>query len=242
MVKRSRKQGRIVDRDYDILEHISRFHLTTRDVLHSLFFQDTELNAVTKVTSRLVDYEFITSHDLHAGKKYFVVGHAGARFLGLAYRKCKPLGPQSLVQKYAVLQFCCAGPVYREKLLVQDLQKALGSLKGKHMHAGMYYRDTEGAQPRLAQMRVDFGTPAAHVIRKCRTDLEALLRVPQIAQLVESQRFMLTILTLSEARKTDIQNAILRHSWPVRFRVEVVPDLAEVVASKYRSRLDQAGG
>ena len=52
--KRSRRP-QLTDRDFRIFDHLRRYRLTTREILHQLFFSDLDLTAFTKVTSRLVD-------------------------------------------------------------------------------------------------------------------------------------------------------------------------------------------
>ena len=42
-----------------------RYRLTVPDVLHKLFFSDSELNAVTKVTSRLVLHNYLNRYELY---------------------------------------------------------------------------------------------------------------------------------------------------------------------------------
>lgn len=231
-----RRDARLVDRDYDILDHVARYHLTTRDVLHLLYFDDSELNAVTKVTSRLCEFGFLCSHRLYANKNYFVLGPAGARLLGISPKKSKPIGVQALPEKYAILQYCCLSPHDREKLQVRELAAYLGTLQGKGLKAANYYVDQDGTTARLAQMRVDLGGTAAHVVRKCRDDLERLVMLPAIDSLVRKNEFMLAILTTSAQKEKDIQDALLRHSWPIVFRVEAVADLGPLLANQYQRR------
>jgi hypothetical protein len=215
--------------------------MTTREVLHALFFKESELNAVTKVTSRLADYKFLNGYDFHSGKKYFVFGPAGAKLFGISPKKCGSIGPQALAQKYGALQFCCVGEVPREKLLVHELAAHLPSIKGKHLRASSFYIDTQGERPCLAQMRVDLGGPADHIVRKCRADLEQQIVLPQISELVKLDQFMMAIITTSKQKKDDIEDALLRHSWPVTFRVEAVPDLAALLASQQHQRFGESG-
>src|SRR5262245_60806711 len=84
------------ERDQEILDHVMRYRLTTPEVLHRLFFSDSERNAVTKVTSRLCQNEFLQSHVLYASHTYFTLAPQGAKLTGLARKKIGPLGPQSL--------------------------------------------------------------------------------------------------------------------------------------------------
>lgn len=49
MARRQRiNTTRLLDRDYEILEHLMTYRVTTREVLHRQFFADSELNAVSE--------------------------------------------------------------------------------------------------------------------------------------------------------------------------------------------------
>ena len=45
----------LTQRDYAILRHVARYRLTTREALHRALFPHVAINAVTKVTSALLD-------------------------------------------------------------------------------------------------------------------------------------------------------------------------------------------
>lgn len=229
MPKKRTKHPRLVDRDYEILDHIARYRLTTREVLHRLFFSDSEVNAVTKVTSRLVENRFLNRFDLHSGKSYFVFAPNSARLLGISLKKTKALGPQALVQNYGILQFCCLSEHPRERLLVQELAQRFTDLRGKHLRAGSFYIDSQSGETRLASIRVDHGGPSAHLVRKCRADLENIVSNKAIAALISEQRFMFAILTANEQKVRDIQETLKRQTWPVQFRVEAVLDLGPLL-------------
>lgn len=61
------------ERDAAILEHLRRYHLTTPEILHRLFFPGVGLNAVRKVTARLIDEKRMMSARLFEQRKYFVL-------------------------------------------------------------------------------------------------------------------------------------------------------------------------
>lgn len=238
----SQSAPRFSDRDSDILEHVVRYRMTTREVLHKLFFSDSEPNAVTKVTSRLVRNRFLTRFDLHSGKSYYSVGPNAARIYGYTQRKCKQLGPQALVENYAILQYCMQGNTPRERLHVSELQVHLGSLTGKNLELSKFYIDTEDGIPMLACMRVEHGSDVAHTVRKCRADLEQLARHSKIHQLIQHQRFLMAIIASTQAKVEGIKTSIARQTWPIRIRVEAVPDLLPlVVMGKEKSPFDDLG-
>jgi hypothetical protein len=70
------------ERDAAILEHLRRYHLTTPEILHRLFFPGVGLNAVRKVTSRLIRERRISPARLFEQRKYFVLTPREAERLG----------------------------------------------------------------------------------------------------------------------------------------------------------------
>jgi hypothetical protein len=236
MARRITKHPRLVDRDYEILDHLRRYRMTTREVLHRLFFSDSELNAVTKVTSRLVDHGFLNRYELYSGRSYFVVGPEAIKLFGLSPKKCRAIGTQALPREYGILLYCCMANTPRERLLVSELQQKVPNFTGKRSDCGHYYLDHDGETVRLAHIRVDQGGPPDHVIRKCREDLEMQLRIAAVRTLIEQDRYLVAIITATEEKAAAIREAIERHSWNVRFRVEAVEDLAQLLASGSSSR------
>jgi hypothetical protein len=107
MPHRPSRNPRLQDRDLEILEHVMRYRMTTPEILHRNFFSDSERNAVTKVTSRLSEHQFLQDYPLFGGQTYFSLGTRGAQVMGLSRRKVGPLGPQALFIEYGTLAFCC---------------------------------------------------------------------------------------------------------------------------------------
>ena len=87
MARRQRiNTTRLLDRDYEILEHLMTYRVTTRDVLHRQFFSDSEVNAVSKVTTRLLENEYLARHEFLANSVYFTLGLRGAKLFGAPAR------------------------------------------------------------------------------------------------------------------------------------------------------------
>ena len=42
MARKPTKRPRLADRDYEIFEHLLRYRITTREVLHQLFFGSSD--------------------------------------------------------------------------------------------------------------------------------------------------------------------------------------------------------
>lgn len=233
MPRRRKRTTRLTDRDYEILEHVSRYRLTTRDALHQRFFDDSEVNAVTKVTTRLVSSGYLAEWevDLTQSRKYFTVGKAAASLFGVSAKKSAPLGPQAFATEYAVLCFCCLGDQRRERLTVSELHAREPRLVVGKVDNSHYYLDHDGTGAILEYLRVELGGSVDHVLRKCRGAVQSRVRHALFQELVNAGRFGVTVLTASEQKADLIGAAITRASdLPVRVRAFAVPQLAEVIA------------
>jgi hypothetical protein len=223
------KTPRLGDRDYEIFEHLTRYHITTREVLRRLFFSDSEENAVTKVTSRLTLHGYLNRYELYPPRTYFVVGPRAASLLGISPKKTKELGPQSLIREYATLAFCCLGTERRERLSVSEIRKRHEQLLQPKLDSSHYYLDNDGETTRLAYIRVDYGGPPEHIVRKCKEDLADRYCHQAFKELIDSDRFLIAIVTARKEKAAAIHEAIKLRQWPNRFRIEVVPDLVNLI-------------
>ena len=202
-----------------------RYRMTTPEVLHQHFFDDSLPNAVTKVTSRLTSHGFLLSHPLFATQTYFGLGPNGAKVMGLSPRKVGPLGPQSLLTEFGILSFCCRGPIQRERLRVCELSEYNPALLARGLDSSHYYLDTDQNTTRFGLIRVDGGGDVAHIVRRVRQDIEHREQVPAFRQLILDDRFLVAIVTLSNEKRSALEQELQKLSTPVSFRVEVVPEL-----------------
>ena len=227
--------GKLSDRDYEILRHLKRYRVTTREVLGRLFFRDSELNAVSKVVSRLEKGGYLSSHELASGtgRRYYTVGATACRLLGLSTRKAGPRGPQALLTDYAILLYCCGRETEsaRKRLAVSELASKQPNLLGKGMDAGRYVLETPAVGvSTLGFVRVDHGGDVAHIVRKCAADVEKRAGIRSIRQLMDERRFVLVVVTASEDKRLEIRDALARRPWLVQFRVEAALGLAPLVS------------
>lgn len=208
--------------------------MTTREVLHKLFFSGSELNAVTKVTSRLAEHGFLNRHELYPSRSYFTLGRKSASFLGVAYKKTRDLGPLAKAREFGVLSYCCLSKRLRERLVVRELAERHPELLSSGVDNSHYYLDNDGEVTRLAYIRVDLGGSVDHILRKCRDDIAARQRVDAFDHLMNNQRFAIAIVTAREEKVDRILEATRqRRDWPVVFKVEAVPELIELVTHLY---------
>jgi hypothetical protein len=227
---RPRRNPRLQDRDYEILAHVRRYRLTTPEVLHRLFFDDSDRNAVTKVTSRLCLHDFLQSHPLYAGFTYFSLGRRGAKVVGLSPTKAGPLGPQAKYREYGTLAFCCLQPTPRERMLAADFLKQHPDCGYERHDVGHYYADYHESQARLGYIWVEGAGDVHHILHKVQHEIiEERRAVPSLRSVIDEGRFVVAVVTLHEDKKADIIRELGRQRTPVSFRVVVVPELRHLL-------------
>ena len=227
--KRSRRP-QLTDRDFEIFDHLRRYRLTTREILHQLFFSDLDLSAVTKVTSRLVDGGYLSRYELYGSYTYFVVGPNITGYLGLARKRTEGLGSQSLPHEYGTLVFCVRGRFPRRRLLVSELAKQYPALLLKGVDSGHYFLESDEERTLLGHLRVDQGGTPDYIIRKAAAELESREPSAAFRELIHSGRFLLGVATGTKEKEDAIQRAFAARAWPpVQLRTEIVPELVQIV-------------
>lgn len=201
---------KLQDRDNEILDFINRYRMATREILHRKFFDDSELNAVTKVTTKLVDANYLLSYPLYGNSKYFVLGPVGAKARGRPPRVSKPIGPQSLLIQYGLLEYCEAPNTHRERLTVSELQKLYQGILQKGLEPSNYVTDATGDVSKLQFVRVDGGGPADHVIRKIRLDIATRTTNAMCAALNSMSRFEVICMTYSQSIAKQIEERLAK--------------------------------
>ena len=144
------KALRLRERDWDIFAHILKYHMTTRAVLHRLFFADSNMNAVSKVTSRLLEHGYLNRHSLHQPRTYFTLGPKAASLFDLSRRKTLALGSQSLPHEFGMLNYCCLSKTPRERLRVSEVLQQYPTIIAKKVDSSSYYLDHDGASATAA--------------------------------------------------------------------------------------------
>jgi len=226
------RNPRLQDRDYDLLQHVLRYRLSTPEILHRLFFQDSDRNAVTKVTSKLCVSQFLLSHQLYAGYTYFTLGRRGAKVVGMSRCKTGPLGPQALYREYGTLAFCCRSEMPRERLRTAEIMRRHPEYISGRLDAGHYYLDEHESIVRLGYIWVEGAGEINHIVRTVQDAIiEQRRSVPALRQLIEEGRFVVSVVTLNDDKKSEIQRALNGLATTVFFRVEVVPELIHLLPS-----------
>ena len=163
--------------------------------------------------------------------RYFVLGEAGTRLLGITPNRMLSLGPQSLPTEYALLVYANVGKQPRRRLTKQEVLERCPWLPPALAEAP-HCSDQSNAT--LELLRVDLGGPADHVARRCFADIAARLRLREFSAFVREQRFRVVVLTGTKEKAAAIRQALDGHDWPtgLTFHFTVVSDLLSLTTSR----------
>lgn len=235
------------ERDDAILEHLRRFHLTTAEILHRLFFPGVGLNALRKVTGRLTREKKIRPCRLFEQRKYFVLTPGQAARMGEDRSIGKPFEYQGLVNAYGVLLFCVENesqPFTKKEFEEQFPELVIRGVGARNYYLDRDQADTEETKPgqadskpkvRLGFIIVDYGTSPLTIRKKVHKVTARAYTRPKFGRLIQSENFVLGIIAPSEAKAEDIK-ATLADEGPgfVRYRIVSSPELGELLMNRGR--------
>ena len=217
-------------RDREILKDVVRHRVLTNELVRFRHLPSSNINATTKVTSRLADRGWLQKHDYLNGRLYFVPGLALCQSLGLPKNRIRPLGTQTLVTAMALANYCLRMQLNVQLQSQEELTRDWNWIPQKHRplaHAVETSGDARtGSETQLRLIRVDLGGTPAHVAQKCQYDMK--VRVAKgYTQLMSERRLLYVVLTTTEAKKLLIMHELKKRSWPAgaRFAIEIIDEL-----------------
>jgi hypothetical protein len=227
------------ERDAAILEHLKRYHLTTPEVLHRLFFPGVGLNAVRKVTGRLVRERRIRPCSLFDQRKYFILTPREAVRLGEHRSVARKFEYQGLVNAYGVLSYCVQTGT--KKFTPKEFREQFPELVIPGVRLANYYIDIEetpeGRKSRLGFMLVDYGTSEQTILKKLRKIAARGFTLPDFTRLIQRGNFVNAIIAPTVAKAEAIKAALLDEAPGfIRYRVEAVEELGELLVHRGRLR------
>lgn len=232
------------ERDAAIMEHLRRYHLTTPEVLHRLFFPGVGLNAVRKVTGRLVRERRIRPCSLFDQRKYFILTPREAVRLGEHRSVARKFEYQGLVNAYGVLSYCVQTGT--KKFTPKEFREQFPELVIPGVRLANYYIDTEfigdgetpeGRKSRLGFMLVDYGTSEQTILKKLRKIAVRGFTLPAFTRLIQRGNFVNAIIAPTVAKAEAIKAALLNEAPGfIRYRVEAVEELGELLVHRGRLR------
>ncbi len=211
-------------RDRAILAHVARHRLTTVAVLRQTLFPCLSQTAVTKIVSRLCRHHYLAKFTLQHPHRYYVLGAAGGKLMGLGAHRSDSLGPQALPLEYAALLYATLGKHPRTRLTRGETLARFPWFPERWADACHCHDDTGNV---LELLRVDFGGSADHVARKCVGDIHLRSQTHDFLKLLASGRFRLVLITATPEKGAALRQALDRHDWPrgLLLHLSVIPEL-----------------
>ncbi|MBU0716955.1 MAG: hypothetical protein KJ749_01795 [Planctomycetes bacterium] len=228
----------LTERDSEILAHIRCFRMSTYEVLHRLFFEGNELDAVKSWVRRLRDAGHLDTADLIYPRKYvYLTPKAVVRLYGDSGKGAKPLGVYALARQFAVLSFCCLGDTLHRKLTVAEFRAKFPTLAENTLPKDFYYVDKDTSPQRLGFIYVDHGgSHPRRIYDRYRRIVTQRFKFPTWRrEVIDRDRFIVAVVTAKSERKKRIEEAFAEHLAPhagkrlVPHRIDVVPDLIHLI-------------
>lgn len=215
-------------RDEMILEHVRRYHLTTDEILASLFFEGGSVRAARKVTTRLKAEGKLNRFRFFEGRVLCQLTPRAAEALGEHRSIARKFNYQGLVNAYGVLLFCAKFGV--DKFTAREFMEKFPDLHRRGTRASNYYVDNAEGTKRLGFIQVDSGREPAKLVQKIRKVVSRAYGVPNFAKLIQSGRFVVAVVTPTPGKKALIERALAEEpASPVKYRVEVVDELGHLL-------------
>lgn len=230
---------RVTDRDQDILDHVTRHRITTREAVQRLFLSDHELNAATKVLRRLVRADYLADGTLPDGQtKYWRLSPSYVNARGLHPYNAKPLNFGPAIEHFGVLAFCCLRDTTRHLYTREEFRERFPDHYDERLLRSHYYLDTDkhGVE-RLGLIVVDAGRrDEMRWIRRFRQLYQRRLSLPGFRKRLRDPDilFLIAVVVPTEGKKAALARSIAQSEqngdhWPIMFRIEVEPRLERMM-------------
>ena len=220
-------------RDEAILRHVQRYRITTRKALHRTLFPKVAINAVTKVTTRLLAEGWLNQYPVFYKSHYFTLAPRAADLL-----RTTEAGPvlaldtggldaDSFRASYGVLAFCCLLKTPRCRLLACEVEKDYPQLYFPDLDSDRYFLDATQRPMTSGIMFVDDGRGVERMVAGYHDDLRTRCGRPDFQEFLGAARFRLAVVTATTERAAAIGHCLRQQEWPQRLRtsVEVAPKL-----------------
>jgi hypothetical protein len=240
------KQIQLTPRDQLIFEQLAQFEISTKKILHSSFFEGRRMKAVDSTIRRL-DARGIGyvngRRQPNSRTQYFELTKAGAEYLGTKVNK-QPMAISRLFTLIARLHFINRPPEERQRALCTDAMLA-------KFIACEAFKSGKIRPPRvdfyIAQNKIDTAEDRELA-------LGAIFERGWFIEVMRAGRFEWTILTGHQAKEEELRQATTRMLQrrmaslyfensldlidvpPIRVKVEVIPELANLRLLKKKKK------
>lgn len=215
-------QRSLGSRDRAILDCVRRYRVITNEMIQKQFLAGLQMNAVTKVSSRLAESGWLTRHNYLNGRLYFSAGKKLCIQHCMPFSRTHPLGLQSLAISMATAEVCLLVNDKIRLLSQEDLCRDWNWIPKHHrsmIYASIAETDTK---PTLFMLRFDLGGTSQHLVSKCFKDWKTRSGTNGFVSLMEHKRFVQILVTTSDRKKAKIAEDLKRKNWPDGTRFEFV--------------------
>ena len=224
---------RLTDRDRQIIDHVARYRLTFREIVQKLFLPECDINAVTKVLSRLTVAGLLARHQLHNMRYCWTLSVKSALQRGLDDKRANALGYEAAVYHYGVLMFCCGGGTLRQLLTSKEVDQQFPEHSHRSLLRSAYYVDHHDGQDRLGLILVDRGEDYQRLVRKCRREVYRRQEIPAFFKRIREGGFVISIVTAFPEKKAKLEQALEDPSYrSVLYRVVLRRGLADLLVNR----------
>jgi hypothetical protein len=197
------------EREREIVFHAARYFLTTAEVVRRWLWPDHSHDAVRKALGRMAERGWLARHPLVGQEPYFVPGRHALSALGLR-RSTKALGPQALLEHYAVLLGCARR---RSDVFTEDeFRSAFPDLSQPGFPAKNFFTDESAGPPRLGWFVVDHDKLSSRLVKKVRKQVGRLLEPdrPDLHRAVFSGALAVHVITATDGKRLNLESAFAR--------------------------------
>jgi hypothetical protein len=223
------------ERDIAILSDVVRERLTTVDVVHARYFGASTPDAARKVLDRLVADEWLRRIPLHGQTPCYILTFAATYRLRIHRVAAKVPGLPALCRAYALV--CFAVRTGARRVPYPEWVGLFPELHRPGLPANSYFLEDSSDGPRVLLVHVDAGQDVRRAVARVRRLVSRRYAIPAFAELIQSGRFELVVLTPTGGKKRALEKAIeRRYRGLTPVRVVIIPELEPLVARKLDRR------
>jgi len=230
-----------------VLEHVTRYRITTPAVLAGALRDDSEDEAKALLDS-LVSGGWLAKQllSLKGEEPCFRLSEKAADYLKIDLKFAAPLQPDARAERYAIARFCCCGDTFRQLFSRDEFISAFGHLWYAGQPTTYYLEPASPDRSRLAFLKVDGTSPGRwdRLIASCqefvakRSDVCRVAsnhrkQTEEFARLVAADRFQISVLTALPDKGRAIEIELDRRRCAGEavppIRVYVVPELIDLL-------------
>lgn len=230
------RKVRLTDRDAEILrDHVGCFRMTTYEAVRRVYWPGETIHAAKSWVRRMREAGYLGDAPLYGGLNYYYPTHAAATEFQLESGSEGFRSPVRLAQVYGMLAFCCLGEQIHMKLSPSQFREKFPELVIGKQIPEEYYLDKEGERGRLGYLLIDTRRPLRRIRDRVRTLIsERLQRESWKHSIIRKGRFVITIVTIREARIKQIARYVEDLHKEIQFRYAFVPEIGELLPAEPR--------